>query len=105
MLHLSGAIVENTEQSSGIEAEEVVQVMQEFAQLEAIKAVVIAVNSPGGSATASDRIARGVQQLRQKKPVVISTYHLFINLIQQKMCWHHIHKRQALNIYQKMGLI
>jgi protease-4 len=37
-----------------------------------IKAVVVRINSPGGSATASDLIWREVQLLKAKKPVVIS---------------------------------
>ena len=37
-----------------------------------VKAVVIRVNSPGGSAVASEQIWRAVQQLKKEKPVVIS---------------------------------
>ena len=37
-----------------------------------IKAVVLRINSPGGSALASDLICRGVEKLKQKKPVVVS---------------------------------
>ncbi len=38
----------------------------------AVKAVVLRVNSPGGSALASDIIWQAVRDLRQKKPVVVS---------------------------------
>jgi len=37
-----------------------------------VKAIVIRVNSPGGSALASDQMHRGVLQARKKKPVIIS---------------------------------
>jgi signal peptide peptidase SppA len=36
------------------------------------KAVVLRVDSPGGSAVASDEIARKIREVRQKKPVVVS---------------------------------
>src|SRR5574341_937791 len=36
------------------------------------KAVVLRVDSPGGSAVASDEIARKIREARQKKPVVVS---------------------------------
>ncbi|MGL5083277.1 MAG: signal peptide peptidase SppA [Microcoleaceae cyanobacterium] len=39
---------------------------------EDVKAVVLRVNSPGGSATASEVIGREVELLKQKKPVVVS---------------------------------
>jgi protease-4 len=39
---------------------------------EAIRAVVLRVNSPGGSASASEDILREVRLLRDKKPVVVS---------------------------------
>ena len=39
----------------------------------AVRAVVLRVNSPGGSAFASDRIAREIQRLREtRKPVIVS---------------------------------
>jgi len=37
-----------------------------------VKAVVLRINSPGGSALASDRMWRAVRRLRQVKPVVVS---------------------------------
>lgn len=37
-----------------------------------VKAVVLRVNSPGGSATASEQIWHALKQLKEKKPVVVS---------------------------------
>ncbi|MEB3309956.1 MAG: signal peptide peptidase SppA [Snowella sp.] len=39
---------------------------------DAVKAVVLRINSPGGSATASDVILREVELIKAKKPVIIS---------------------------------
>lgn len=46
--------------------------LHELAEDEDVKAVVIRVNSPGGSAYASEQIWREVQLLKEKKPVIIS---------------------------------
>ncbi|MEC8194515.1 MAG: signal peptide peptidase SppA, partial [Myxococcota bacterium] len=49
---------------------EVVDTIDRLAEQDSVKAVVLAVNSPGGSALASDLIARSVQALDDRKPVV-----------------------------------
>ena len=49
-----------------------VEDLNKLADDDDVKAVVIRVNSPGGSAIASEQIWHAVQQLKAKKPVVIS---------------------------------
>ena len=46
--------------------------LNELAKDDDIKAVVIRVNSPGGSAVASENIWHAIKQLKTKKPVVVS---------------------------------
>lgn len=46
--------------------------LDEVREDETIKAVVLRVNSPGGSGSASDRIWRAVERTREQKPVVVS---------------------------------
>lgn len=46
--------------------------LQKLAEDEDVKAVVIRVNSPGGSAYASEQIWHQIEQLKAKKPVVVS---------------------------------
>ena len=46
--------------------------LNKLADDDAVKAVVLRVNSPGGSAVASEQIAHAVTQLKAKKPVVVS---------------------------------
>ena len=50
----------------------VIKDLDELANDEHVKAVVLRVNSPGGSAYASEQMWRAVQLLREKKPVVVS---------------------------------
>lgn len=74
VLHLSGPVVERRGQfpRSGpmIASDDVVPVLEQLAEQDSIHAVVMAVNSPGGSALASDLIARRVEALRETKPVL-----------------------------------
>lgn len=46
--------------------------MRRLRQDDGVKAVVLRINSPGGSVTGSDVIQREVQLTRQKKPVIVS---------------------------------
>ncbi len=58
--------------TSEIVGSDVVKDLDELANDDNVKAVVLRVNSPGGSAYASEQMWRAVQVLREKKPVVVS---------------------------------
>ena len=51
---------------------ETVNDLNKLADDDDVKAVVLRVNSPGGSATASEQIWHAVKELKKKKPVVVS---------------------------------
>ena len=51
---------------------ETVEDLNKLAKDDDVKAVVLRVNSPGGSAVASEQIAHAITKLKAKKPVVIS---------------------------------
>lgn len=51
---------------------EVVEDLKQLAEDKDIKAVVMRVNSPGGSAIASEQIWHAIKLLKEKKPVVVS---------------------------------
>jgi protease-4 len=53
-------------------SDRIIAAIEELRRDGSVKAVVLRVNSPGGSALASDRIARAVVRLRAAKPVVAS---------------------------------
>lgn len=73
ILHLSGAIIDGKETSTGsIVAGPTVKSIEELIQDDRVKGVVVRVNSPGGSATASEAIRQALDELARKKPVVIS---------------------------------
>jgi len=58
--------------SGGAYSEPLRKALQAAADDPMVKAVVLRVDSPGGSATASDVILRAVNQVKAKKPVIVS---------------------------------
>jgi protease-4 len=67
-----GGGVEPFSEQALLGAADLSRVLDEIAEDGAIEAVVLRVNSPGGSALASDLILRAVEKLKEKKPVVVS---------------------------------
>lgn len=59
-------------QEHAITAKEMTKDLQDLKDDDDVKAVVIRINSPGGSAYASEQIWHEVQLLKEKKPVIIS---------------------------------
>lgn len=53
-------------------SDDMAKLLRELGEDDSVSAVVLRVDSPGGSALASDLILREVAQLKEKKPVVVS---------------------------------
>ncbi|WP_347217857.1 signal peptide peptidase SppA [Chryseobacterium sp.] len=71
ILYASGSI-NNGDQYNDIHSEKYVKYIKKLQEDDKVKAVVLRVNSPGGSANASDEILFELQQLKKKKPLVVS---------------------------------
>ena len=71
ILYASGAIY-NGKGYDGIYSENFIKEIKKLQKDDDVKAVVFRINSPGGSANASDEILFEMQQLKRKKPVVVS---------------------------------
>jgi protease-4 len=67
-----GDIVDGKAEEGSIGSEDMVKDIRAMAEDKDIKAVVLRVNSPGGSALASDVILRELDILKKKKPLVVS---------------------------------
>jgi protease-4 len=77
VVYASGDIMSGSSQfgNSGEEtigSDSLVRVLNEVRDDKSIKAVVLRIDSPGGSGLASDIIWRGIESLKAKKPVVVS---------------------------------
>lgn len=67
-----GGIDDSTSPEEGINSEKVIKDLRQLREDETIKAVVLRVNSPGGSAYGSEQIWREVVLLKGTKPVIVS---------------------------------
>ena len=67
-----GEIDSSTSTEEGINSQKVIRDLRKLREDETIKAVVLRVNSPGGSAFGSEQIWREVTLLKEKKPVIVS---------------------------------
>lgn len=70
ILYADGEIFDSG--SDGIVADDLIEEIHKIQKDSLIKAVVFRVNSPGGSAYASEQIWKAVSELKSKKPVVVS---------------------------------
>lgn len=71
VLYASGSI-NNGDEYSDIYSEKYIKYIKELQKDDKVKAVVLRINSPGGSANASDEILFELQQLKKTKPLVVS---------------------------------
>ncbi|MGL5272571.1 MAG: signal peptide peptidase SppA, partial [Phocaeicola sp.] len=67
-----GEIDGNSSSIEGINSEKTIKALRKLRDEESIKAVVLRINSPGGSAYGSEQIWQEVKSLRDKKPVIVS---------------------------------
>lgn len=72
LVYAEGSIMPSGDKSKMITSEEYVSLLRKIRLNEDIKAVVLRVNSPGGSALASDEIWREITLIKKTKPVVVS---------------------------------
>jgi protease-4 len=72
VLYLEGDIVDGDGDATNIGGDRFAALLRELRRNDDIKAVVLRVNSPGGSVFASEEIQREVIALREKKPVIVS---------------------------------
>ncbi|MDR7694196.1 signal peptide peptidase SppA [Riemerella anatipestifer] len=71
VLYASGNII-NGDEVTNISDEKYIEYIRDLKDDDDVKAVVLRINSPGGSANASDQILFELQQLKLKKPLIVS---------------------------------
>lgn len=69
---IDGTSIVNIGSSSGINSEKVISDLRKLKEDKDVKAVVLRVNSPGGSAYGSEQIWYAIKQLKEEKPVIVS---------------------------------
>jgi protease-4 len=72
VVYAEGEIVDGEGQAGEIGGRKFARELRELRQDDNVKAIVLRVNSPGGSATASEEIQREIRLAMKEKPVVVS---------------------------------
>jgi protease-4 len=72
VIYAEGAIVDGSGSIETVGSDRFTEDFQELREDESVRAVVLRINSPGGSATASDVILREILLTKKKKPVIVS---------------------------------
>ncbi|MEG4857917.1 signal peptide peptidase SppA [Microcoleus sp. K1-B6] len=72
ILYAEGEIVDGEGDPTQVGGDRIAQEMRKIREDDDVKAVVLRVNSPGGSATAAEVIGREVMLTGKKKPVIVS---------------------------------
>ena len=72
IVYANGQVMDGSGSDDNIYGYTLSETIREVAEDDDIKSVVLRVNSPGGSALASDIIWREVENLKAKKPVIVS---------------------------------
>lgn len=72
IVYANGQVMDGSGTDDNIYGYTLSQTLREVAEDDDIKSVVLRVNSPGGSALASDLIWREMENLKAKKPVIVS---------------------------------
>ena len=72
VVHASGTIAYRGTPFGGMNAHRIAAILEQLRDDDEVRAVVLRVDSPGGSGAASDLIWRQVVRLRERKPVIVS---------------------------------
>lgn len=73
VIRVEGAIIDGESEEDGVGGDTVARLLREAAEDNTVKAVVLRVNSPGGSAAASEIIREEIEHLQNLgKPVIVS---------------------------------
>ncbi|PSF36203.1 signal peptide peptidase SppA [Aphanothece hegewaldii CCALA 016] len=72
ILYAEGTIVDGAGDATEVGGDRYARELRKIREDDQIKAVILRVNSPGGSATASEVILREINRLSKEKPVIVS---------------------------------
>lgn len=72
IIYAEGEVVDGSGTKTAVYSDKITKALNEAAEDESIKAIVLRVNSPGGQVTASEIMTNAVIRAKQKKPVIVS---------------------------------
>lgn len=76
VIYAEGTIVSGKSDSNVVGDETIIEALREAREEEKVKAIILRINSPGGSALASELIHREIELTKKEKPVYVSMSNL-----------------------------
>ncbi len=106
VVYAEGNVVDGTSRgmATAVYGDDIVRALRQAANDNSVKAIVLRVNSPGGSATASESMTHAVMQAREKKPVIVSMGDLAASAGYEMSCMAHYIVAQPTTITGSIGV-
>lgn len=106
LIYAEGNVVDGTSRSmnTAVYGDDIVRALRQATEDKSVKAIVLRVNSPGGSATASESMTHAVMQAREKKPVIVSMGDLAASAGYEMSCMAHCIVAQPTTVTGSIGV-
>ena len=106
VVYAEGNVVDGSSRGFGtaVYGDDIVKALREAAEDDAVKAIVLRVNSPGGQATASESMTHAVIAARERKPVVVSMGDLAASAGYEMSCMADVIVAQPTTITGSIGV-
>ena len=106
VIYAEGEVVDGSAKGveTGVYGDDIVKVLKQASKDDAVKAIVLRVNSPGGQATASESMTHAVLMARQKKPVIVSMGDLAASAGYEMSCQADVIVAQPMTITGSIGV-
>ena len=72
VVYVEGILLDGYAPDGGVGSDDIIDRIREFRDDPDVRAIVLRVNSPGGSATAGSKVVRELELAREEKPLVVS---------------------------------
>ena len=106
VIYAQGNVLDGTSKGfrQAVYGDDIVKALKEAMNDDDVKAIVLRVNSPGGSATASESMTHAVMQAREKKPVIVSMGDLAASAGYEMSCMADVIVAQPMTITGSIGV-
>ena len=106
VIYAEGNVVDGSSKGMGtaVYGDDIVKALKQAAADDDVKAIVLRVNSPGGSATASESMTHAVMQAKASKPLVVSMGDLAASAGYEISCMADVIVAQPMTITGSIGV-
>ena len=106
VIYAEGNVVDGSAKGfdEGVYGDDIVKALKKAAKDDDVKAIVLRVNSPGGSATASESMTHAVMAAKAKKPIIVSMGDLAASAGYEMSCMADVIVAQPTTITGSIGV-